>query len=268
MSDWTLAGAPNARDLGGLVTRDGRRVRRGALIRAGALGRLTDDDLPVLTALGLTCLVDLRHDSEITTSPPSRLPTPGPRVIHLPVFDPDHPSFAAISGYIAAAWQGQDLNGYAGRLAEGTPAAMTEIYRWFVAGAGARASFADAVRALADPANLPALFHCSVGKDRTGWLTVIVLTALGVDDEAIRRDYLRTNELTAESQRLLVERLVARRAKVDLDAVRPMLEAREEYLDAAYDEVRRRFGSFGAYLRDGLGLDDRLLTDLRDNLLE
>ena len=268
MSEWALVGAPNARDLGGLVTADGRRVRRGVLIRAGALGRLTDDDLPILAALGLTCLVDLRHDTEITTSPPSRLPVPGPRVIHLPVFDPDHPSFAAVSSYIAAAWQGQDLNGYAVRLADGSPAAMTEIYRWFVSGEGARASFADAVRALADPANLPALFHCSVGKDRTGWLTVVVLTALGVDEPEIRRDYLRTNEMTADTQRLLLDLLVARRPEVDLDAVRPMLEAREEYLDAAYGEVRRLFGSFGAYLRDGLGLDDELLAALRDNLLE
>jgi protein-tyrosine phosphatase len=268
MSHWTLAGAPNARDLGGLVSADGRRVRRGVLVRAGALGRLTDDDLPVLAALGLVCLVDLRHESEIAIEPPSRLPDPSPRLIHLPVFDPDHPAFAAVSSYIAAAWQGQDLNGYAGRLADGTPAAMTEIYRWFVAGAGARASFAAAVRALADPANLPALFHCSVGKDRTGWLTVIVLTAVGVDEDAIRRDYLRTNEVTAGVQRLLLDRLVARRPEVDLDAIRPMLEAREEYLDAAHDEVRRRYGTFDAYLGDGLGLDGDLLAALRDNLLE
>lgn len=266
--EWKLAGAPNARDLGGLVTVDGRRVRRGVLIRAGALGRLTDDDVPVLAALALTCLVDLRHQSEIVAAPPSRLPTPGPRVIHLPVFDPDHPSFTAISGYVAAAWQGLDLNGYAGRLVDGTPTAMTEIYRWFVAGEAARAGFAAAVRALADPANLPALIHCSVGKDRTGWLTVIVLTALGVDEAAIRRDYLRTNELTAEVQRMLLDRLVARRQDVDVDAIRPMLEAREEYLDAAYDEVVARYGSFDAYLHHGLGLDDDVLAALRDNLLE
>jgi protein-tyrosine phosphatase len=266
--EWELAGAPNARDLGGLVTADGRRLRRGVLIRAGALGRLTDEDVPVLAALALTCLVDLRHESEIVAAPPSRLPTPEPRVIHLPVFDPDHPSFTAISGYVAAAWQGQDLNGYAGRLADGTPAAMTEIYRWFVAGEAARAGFAAAVRALTDPANLPALIHCSVGKDRTGWLTVIVLTALGVDEAAIRRDYLRTNELTAEAQRMLLDRLVVRRPGVDVDAIRPMLEAREEYLDAAYDEVATRYGPFEAYLRQGLGLDDGVLAALRDNLLE
>jgi protein-tyrosine phosphatase len=265
---WTLAGAPNARDLGGLVTADRRRVRRGMLIRAGALGRLTDDDVPVLAGLGLTCLVDLRHESEILAAPPSRLPNPGPRVIHLPVFDPDHPAFTAISGYLGAAWQGRDLNGYAGLLAEGTPAAMTEIYRWFVAGPAARASFAAAVHALADPANLPALFHCSVGKDRTGWLAVIVLTALGVDEAEIRRDYLRTNEFTARAHRALLDRLVARRPDIDVDAVRPMLEAREEYLDAAYDEVARRYGSFEAYLRDGLGVDDGVLRALRDNLLE
>ena len=57
---WALAGAPNARDLGGLVGVDGRRIRPGVLIRASALGRLVDDDLPALGELGLACVVDLR----------------------------------------------------------------------------------------------------------------------------------------------------------------------------------------------------------------
>jgi len=69
-----LSGAPNARDLGGLVTSDGRTVRPGLVFRAPALGRLTDEDVSSLDRLGLTDLLDLRHGSEIDTAPPDRLP--------------------------------------------------------------------------------------------------------------------------------------------------------------------------------------------------
>ncbi|HEY6593648.1 MAG TPA: tyrosine-protein phosphatase, partial [Asanoa sp.] len=73
MAHWTLAGAPNARDLGGTPAADGRRVRAGVLIRAGGLGRLVDDDLAVLESLGVRCVVDLRAEAEIEVAPPDRL---------------------------------------------------------------------------------------------------------------------------------------------------------------------------------------------------
>ncbi len=258
-----LAGAPNARELGGLAGADGRAVRRGALVRSGALARLTEDDLPVLAELSLTCLVDLRHGTEIAQSPTRRLPKPVPRVLHAPVYDDRHSVFS----YVTALLNGDDLSRYADLAAQGAPGAMAAIYRWFVTGEEARASFAAACRALADPANVPALFHCSVGKDRTGWLTAILLTALGVDDEAIRVDYLQTNEATAEAQQRLLELLAERRPGADPEAIRPLLQAWPAYLDAAYAEVARQFGSFQAYLRAGLGLDHQTLEALRTNLL-
>jgi protein-tyrosine phosphatase len=258
-----LAGAPNARDLGGLVGADGRPVRPGALVRSGALARLTEDDLPVLAELSLTCLVDLRHGTEIAQSPTRQLPEPVPRVLNAPVYDDRHPVFS----YVTALLNGDDLSRYADLAAQGAPGAMAAIYRWFVTGDDARASFGAACRALADPANLPALFHCSVGKDRTGWLTAILLTALGVDPEAIRVDYLQTNEATAEAQQRLLELLAERRPGADPEAIQPLLQARPAYLDAAYAEVERQFGSFQAYLRAGLGLDDGTLAALRTNLL-
>jgi protein-tyrosine phosphatase len=265
-----LVGAPNTRDLGGLTTADGRRVRPGALVRAGALGRVTDDDLPVLAKLGLACRIDLRHDAEIAHAPPDRLPEPVPRPVRLPVFDPSYPAFThvlALLGQLGPADGGGPTDGDGSAVLTDSPAAMAAIYQWFVSGERASASFAAAVRAVAEPANLPVLFHCSAGKDRTGWLTVILLTALGVDRATIREDYLRTNTDNAALQQVLVDLMVARRPEVDVAVIRPMLEARPEYLDAGYAEVERRYGSFDAYLRTGLGLDDRVLTALRTQLL-
>jgi protein-tyrosine phosphatase len=70
---WVLEGAPNSRDLGGHLGAGGRRVRAGRLIRSAALGRLTDDDLPVLGKLSVACVVDLRDGSEMAVAPPDRL---------------------------------------------------------------------------------------------------------------------------------------------------------------------------------------------------
>ncbi|WP_407940032.1 tyrosine-protein phosphatase [Micromonospora krabiensis] len=261
--EWELVGAPNARDLGGLVGADGRRVRYGRLLRTPALGRLTDEDLPVLGKLGPSCVVDLRDRSEIEVAPADRL-VGDPRQVHLPVHDPEHPVFT----YVSAVLLGHDLGAYAELARQGTPAAMAGIYRWFVTGESARAGFGAAVRLAARAENLPLVYHCSAGKDRTGWLTVVLLTALGVDEAAIREEYLRNNPLTESLRAVIVEAMRRRQPELDVEAVLPVLEVRPEYLDAGYDEVRRVHGSFGAYLRDGLGLTDEVIGALRAQLLE
>ncbi|MBM0233671.1 tyrosine-protein phosphatase [Micromonospora sp. STR1_7] len=261
--DWELVGAPNARDLGGLLGADGRRIRAGRLIRTPALGRLTDEDLPVLAKLGPACVLDLRDSSEIAVAPVDRLPGE-PRVVHLPVHDPEHPVFT----YVSAVLLGHDLDAYAELARQGTAGAMAEIYRWFVTGESARVGFAEAVRLATRPENLPLVYHCSAGKDRTGWLTVVLLTALGVDEATIRAEYLRNNALTDSLRAVIVEAMRRRQPELDVEAVLPVLEVRDAYLDAGYDEVRRVHGSFDGYLRDGLGLTDDVLTALRAQLLE
>ncbi|MDG4805198.1 tyrosine-protein phosphatase [Micromonospora sp. WMMD1120] len=260
---WELVGAPNARDLGGLVGAGGRRVRDGQLIRTPALGRLTDEDVPVLAKLGPACVLDLRAPAEIAVAPADRL-AGEPRVVRLPVHDPEHPVFT----YVSAVLLGHDLDAYAELARQGTAGAMAAIYRWFVTGESARAGFAEAVRLAGRAENLPLVYHCSAGKDRTGWLTVILLTALGVDEAAIRADYLRNNALTESLRAVIIEAMRRRQPDLDVDAVLPVLEVRAEYLDAGYDEVRRAHGSFDAYLRDGLGLTDADVAALRARLLE
>src|ERR1700754_4935232 len=246
-AEWSLTGAPNARDLGGLVGADGRRVREGVLIRASGLGRLVDDDLPTLGKLALACVIDLRGGTEIEVAPPDRLAGEA-RVVHLPVHDPEHPVFT----YVSAVMLGHDLGAYEALAREGTTGAMEAIYRWFVADPLPTAAFAEAVRTILTAGNLPLLFHCSAGKDRTGWLSVILLSALGVDRTDIRADYLRTNDLSDGVNEAIMGAMLVRRPGLDLTAIQPVLEARETYLDAAFDEVRRRHGGMDAYLRDAL----------------
>jgi protein-tyrosine phosphatase len=230
------------------------------VFRAPALGRLTDADVAALGRLGLTDLLDLRHGSEIEAAPPDRLPA-GPQVAHLPIYDPAHPVFT----YLSAVLLGHDLSVYAELAVEGTPSAMLAIYRWFVTAPAARTAFATAVRRIA-AATGPVLYHCSAGKDRTGWLSAVLLGALGVERSAIVEDYLLTNEVTARDTEKLFAILGSRRG-VPAEVLRPVISAVPDYLDEAYAAVRAEHGTFDRYLRDGLGLDEAELGALRTRLL-
>jgi protein-tyrosine phosphatase len=256
-----LAGAPNARDLGGLPLADGRTVRSGLAFRTCALGRLTDADVQALDRLGLADVLDLRHGSEIDTAPPDRLPA-GPRVAHIPIFDPTHPVFT----YVSAVLVGADLSGYAALAAEGTPGAMHAIYRWFVTAPAARAAFATAVRRIAAAAG-PVLFHCSAGKDRTGWLSALLLGALGADRPTIVEDYLLTNEMTADDTQTLLDTLCIARG-VAPQLLRPVLAAAPGYLDTALATVAEQYGTLDGYLRAGLGLTEDELAALCTKLID
>lgn len=259
-----LAKAANARDLGGLVTASGRMVRRGLLYRAGALNRLNDEDVAALARLRLAHVVDFRHSEEIELDGADRLP-PGCKVVSLPIFDPEHDAFTAISLALRAAKDGLGPEALAPSLGN-TTAAMLDIYRWFVTGAAARQTYATVVRMVATAGSLPLLFHCSAGKDRTGWLAAVLLHALGVDRDTIVADYLRTNELNAP----VVERALAKLNGwlPDPAAIRPLFEARVEYLHAAFDEAEAAYGGMDGYLRDGLAIDADTVAALRATLLE
>jgi protein-tyrosine phosphatase len=133
---------------------------------------------------------------------------------------------------------------------------MLAIYRWFVTAPAARSAFGTALRRIA-AASGPLLFHCSAGKDRTGWLSAVLLGALGVDRATIVEDYLLTNEVTAPDIATVLELLNSRRG-VPPEVVQPVLSAAPEYLDAAFTAVDEEYGGLDGYLRDGLDLDDEL----------
>jgi protein-tyrosine phosphatase len=251
-----LDGAHNARDLGGYAGEGGRRVRWGRIYRSDALGELSDDDVSYLARLGVQQVVDFRSDLEREREP-DRLPaSPAPRVVLRPIFgdalDPQTLRDRILSGDARA-------DEMAEMLVAGNRAFVTDfspVYSGFL-------------RDLADPQNLPALFHCTAGKDRAGFAAAALLMALGVPREVIMHDYLLTNGFSeAATSRMLNVLRVVSFFRTDPDDVRPLFEARPAYLQAAFDTIDARYGGDEAYLRDGLGLDDVTLGRLRANLLE
>jgi protein-tyrosine phosphatase len=262
-----LAKATNARDLGGYTTVDGQQVKRGLLFRSNTLHRLSDADVAVLAGLRLACVIDFRHPHEKELVGPDRLPSPQPgRLVELPIFEPGHDVFTTL----AAVFGGPGASELMARLRDdhasgGSAATMVQLYRWFITSPLARETFAEALRLVATPETLPLLFHCTAGKDRTGWLSAIILSALGVDRPTIMADYLRTNELNADGNAYVLT-LLANRVD-DPSVLVPLLEARREYLEAAFAQAEESYGGMDGYLRDGLALSDEARQALRAALL-
>lgn len=252
-----LEKAPNGRDLGGYLTRDGRTVVAGQLLRTEALSRLTAQDLAVLAGLGVRTVVDFRGEAEVGMSGPDLLPS-GCTNLHLPVFAADHDIYVTLG----ALFTGGDESEQRRVLGDGgAERIMEDMYRWFVSDPAARAPYAQTLKRVADAGERPVLFHCTAGKDRTGWMGAIILTALGVPEETVFADYLLTNERQAS----LLDLFTGPDSVIDPELVRPLLDVRESYLRAAFDQVSQDFGTFRAFVEDGLGGD---IEDLKSQLLE
>ena len=254
-----MEGVPNFRDLGGYETEDGRHVRWGQVFRSGALGDLTDADLETAGALGIRLVCDLRSDGEVADKPD---PDIGAASERFDVVD-EAVDVQALTDQILRG----DLSGLSpDLLLDGMPRIATEFDDLW----------SDVLRRIADPENRPTNVHCSAGKDRAGWASALVLRTLGVPEETVMEDYLLSNEYLAEynAERLAqVRTLVAGingvpEEDVDLTNLEAVLGVRAEYLQAAFDAVDAQYGSFDAYLTDGLGLTEAEIAAFRDSLLE
>ena len=244
-----LRGASNFRDMGGYQTRDGGALRWGRLYRSGSLARLTDEDLTDLERLELKVICDLRRDEERADAP-SRLPKrDAPEVVHLNI----GPRRA--KGEIYRRLSSREMS--SDRLRK----AMRSLYALFVT--DYRVAYGELMRRLVDE-ELPLLFHCAAGKDRTGFGAALVLAALDVPREAIFEDYLLTNQLLRWDSISPRSELLKRSPEL----FHVLLSAHEDYLQASFDAIDELFGGVEGYLAEGLELDAADVSRLRSNLLE
>ncbi|OEJ27356.1 protein-tyrosine-phosphatase [Streptomyces agglomeratus] len=257
-----LQGAINVRDLGGYRTYGGQEVRYGQVYRADALSKLTDSDVAALARLGLAKVVDFRVAAEIQYDGADRLPaglTPTSRPVT------DNGLFARLMTAIGS----RDPVRQEELLGDGRAAAfMRDVYRTFVTSPENRARFAETLRDIADSdRRSPLLYHCTAGKDRTGWTSYVLLRALGVPSRTAERDYLASNTYRAAHDAKVRDGLKQSGMMQNPDLLIPLQEVRLEYLDAALERMKAEYGGFDRYLTQGLGLDRRTLAKLRAGLL-
>jgi len=251
-----LEGAQNFRDLGGYATEDGRTVRWGLLYRSDNLSQLSDADLEQVHELGIKLVCDFRSAEE-KAEEPDRLPAEDPpAVAELPIFDESF-SPSEFKKRLSAGDLGDlDLR-----------QALTDANRLFAT------RFAGQYKLMFEritrPEYLPALVHCTAGKDRAGFASAVTLRTLGVPEETVYEDFLLTNHYTAQNiERMLWTIRLVSLFRVDPEQVRPVLSVERGYLAAAFDEIAKQYGSFDAYRRDALGMDDTRTAAFRRLALE
>jgi protein-tyrosine phosphatase len=251
-----MSAARNFRDLGGYATVDGQHIKEGLLYRSDHLKKVSTEDVEAVAALGIKRVYDLRSEKEREKDPPT-LPKIGSlEVVHLPIY------YAPLD---PALTRRKILRG---EVEEGDfHQAMIESYRAYAL--DYRAQWSTLIIDLSDPSGLPALFHCTHGKDRTGVAVAITLRALGVPQETVMEDYLLSNKFwESEASRLSCFASCASFFRTPRAEVRALLEVRPEYLDASFTAIDERYGSFDNYLDQGLGIDEQTLQRLRTALLE
>jgi protein-tyrosine phosphatase len=244
-----LASAANFRDTAGpggtgYTTTGGATMKKGVIYRSSGLA-LSAADVATVNTLGIAQVCDLRTTSEIHAQPDTPL--------------------------AGAAWQNLNVLGVAnlGPLpTSGATAAafMESMYRAFVTSETARTSYHALFAGFAaSGGNL--VFHCTAGKDRTGWATAILHTILGVPQQTILADYLLTNVYSAAEIAAYVAQAAKSGGQDAADMMAALQGAQAAYLQAAFDQVVTSYGAMASYIRDGLQLDQATLNTIRQRML-
>lgn len=247
-----LASASNFRDVGGYRTQDGKWVRMGVAYRSNGLGALTPTDLDTVNSLGIRLICDLRRDVEREKQPDPTLPGATHLVADV-IGDNDASSqFAALKTPANAEEEAAVLD------------RIKAVYRNFVDLPSARTAYHNLFARLADAGSLPTIFHCTAGKDRTGWGQAVLLTILGVPHETILHDYELTNQSLSPAALAQIHQVMP---NLNDEMARRVMAADPQYLEAAFQEVTVKYGSFDHYLREGLGLSPQTIAAIRTHFL-
>jgi protein-tyrosine phosphatase len=235
-----LEGAVNFRDLGGYATVDGRQTRWRVLFRADGLSELSPTDFAVMRDLGIRTVVDLRSGYEVEQSRFDVAAHPAD-FHHFPFIDqlPDVETWDRQPGLLGAQ--------YKEMLDDAAPQIIS------------------ALGVLAAPEAQPAVFHCTAGKDRTGLLSALVLSLLGVPEETVVADYALSGEAMERLRaKLILKYPDGKDVIADIDEV---FSAEPDNMVELLRYLRERYGSVIEYAAT-VGVPDALVDRLRQTLLE
>jgi protein-tyrosine phosphatase len=213
------------------------------LVRSGRLMFSTEQDIRTLKE-EVKVIVDFRGSSE-------QHEFPNPAGLDTVSLDPMADAAALASGAKNLDALDRDLS-----------TMMKNQYYNFVHNGAAQRAYRQFLLLLSDKQNLPCLFHCTAGKDRTGFATALVLLLMGADRDLIMRDYLRTNDEEADPQLMKEFNAMSDQTKKD---VQPLITARAEYMTISLNEIEK-LGGIEAYCLNQLKLTEEQIASIRTNL--
>ena len=238
----------NFRDFGGYQTDHGMRLKKGLLYRSGDLAKATPADLEKLSALGIKTICDLRSEHERQVEP-DRIPSgEGVSFFNIPM-RPIVDYHARSLGRLFSLMFGKERR--MDYIAESYKA-----YREYAT--GHLPQLKSLLKRISNPDNLPLLVHCSAGKDRTGVVSSLIQQMLGVSPESAMDDYLKTNEHLGAYTEEIVERLKKLAYfGVPWKMYMPLFDARIDYMNAAFTQIKEEFGALDEWMQRGLGFSEK-----------
>jgi len=243
----TLEGGYNFRDMGGYATERGPRVKWRKLFRSGSMNAFTAAGYEQFVALGLKAVCDFRSTSER-----ERNPTDRKKLCVLTYWARD---YSQSLGRLETLLRSDDATPQEARET------MLEIYRGLPAEQAP--AYRQLFRLLAE-GELPLVFNCSGGKDRTGLAAALVLTALGAPDDVVVEDYLLSNKTFGHGSPDKGYAAI----RISPEVVQIIGGTNADFLDVAFSTIREMSGSVSGYLRRELGVTPEMLNQIHENLLE
>lgn len=258
-----VSAAATVANLRDLADADPARVKPGVAIRSAQLDKLDVDADPDFVALGVSSIVDLRTETERSGSP-DIVPAGAVWMVADVLADAPDADPARLAPLLSDVKRAHDeLSG--GRARE----SFKGIYADMVTLPSARSAYRLLLSQLLEPADAGSgpdrgatLFHCTAGKDRTGWGAGLLLTLAGVPREQVMADYLSSNPNTRALFAKLIDQFIA--AGGEEAIVLDIVEVREEYLDTSFATMESEFGDIDGYLGEGLGFDEDTIRQLRE----
>lgn len=250
-----LSGADNARDLGGMKTSDGAVIQNGYLIRSNRLSRITKRDIQILKdQYHLQKIIDLRTPMEAEQEEDKEIA--GAVYLNIPFFVESMVGISHERG-----------NRHKIGHIENIPK-MEDLYVMIVENPFCQKQMEKALRQIMETEDGAVLWHCTEGKDRCGLLSAMTLFLLGVSEQDVMEDYLKTNTSAATR----IDKMYQKWRKLGISKGRAegmlgLFMAKEEYMQAALDFVKRKYGSVDLFLKDAMEISDDERESFREKVL-
>ncbi len=263
----SLEGGSNFRDLCGIKSVDGRKIKRGLFIRGGNLSRLTDRDVAFFSEkYDVASVIDLRTETEAEELPDREIP--GAVNVKNPLFSGatagiSHERGASVEDIVR-------INRTRKDLFSALPY-MGDLYKYIFSDEYAVKMLAQEINIIIDNtlSGRATIYHCTKGKDRTGVTTLIILSMLGVPKRAIYRDYLLTNRVCLpEAVKYWLAIAVFRLDFPSAGKIFDCVAARRKFLRAVYKTADEKYGSMENFISRGLLIASERIAAFKQAALE
>lgn len=243
----------NFRDLGGYKTKDGKIVKNDLLFRSGEITQVSDNDkIELEDMIGLKTIIDFRDEDEAKKSPDVKIK--GANYKNIGIIDVSEVNPPSLDDFLKDKASPDET--------------MKDIYKSIINSKYSQDKYKEFFEILGNDNNVPLVFHCFAGKDRTGLAAVFILSLLGVPKETIYEDYLKTNELRKKANDDLIKQLKSMNLdEKTVENMEAFLYVKKEYLDIAYEEIEKNYGNMDNYLKEALNIDDEYKEEFQKKYL-